>query len=126
MTVLDALIRTVKRQRAVRRGFIETPIEADPKPEKLDQAEAEICPFSEAQLRDVGAMTAEVVEIQEGTHFVGIRLPNGQRETAYCEYSAALKTGDELYITARERGRQRIHTILGLVPPDQRKKVTHE
>ena len=106
------------------KGFTETPIQEDPPQADRDQA-AQICTLSPAQLRDVQAQVAEVMEIQEGTHFVGIRLPDGRRETAYCEYSDRLKIGDELFVTVRQRGRQRTIKLLGLVAPD-RKEVTHE
>ena len=99
------------------KGFVEVPIEQDPPQEKLDQAEAEICPLSPAQLRDVGAVTAEVAELREGSHFIKLAYHIGnQKRTAeaFCTYSSALKAGDELYIMVKERGRQQTIIVLGL------------
>jgi len=99
-------------------GFVEIPLETDPRREKSDQAET--CMLSRRELQDLQAQVAEVMEIQEGTHFVGIRLPDGREETAYCNYSDRLRAGDELYVTVRQRGRQRTIKILGLVAPDRK------
>lgn len=102
-------------------GFREIPIE-DP-PREQDQA-AEICPLTEAQLRDAGAMTAEVTEIREGSHFIKLAYHIGnQKRTAeaFCTYASALKAGDELYIMVKERGRQQTIIILGLADrPEKR------
>ena len=100
-------------------GFREIPIEQDP-PRERDQAEKEICPLSPAQLRDIGAVTAEVVQITPETNYIKILLPDGKTETAFCGYASALSAGDRLYVLIRQRGRQTTTTILGLVPPDRK------
>lgn len=104
-------------------GFIEIPLSEEEPREKRDQAEKEICPFSEAQLRDIGAMTAEVKEVRPDSCFIELAYQIGQRRrvaTAFCTYAASLTAGDELVILVREVGAQQVINILGLKTRERR------
>ena len=108
-------------------GFVEVPLETDPKPEKLDQAETEICPLSPAQLRDVGAVIATVMEITSDSNFIKLAYYIGHRKrtaTGFCVYADKLVQGDMLYVLVRQIGQQQVINILGLVPPGQKEGNT--
>lgn len=104
-------------------GFIEIPI-AEEEPQEQPQVTApEVCSLSRRQLQDLGAVTAEVVELREGSHFIKLAYHIGnQKRTAeaFCTYADSLQTGDRLYVLVRERGRQQTIILLGLIPDQKR------
>lgn len=106
-----------------RDGFIETLLSEEEPQEQPQVTAPEVCSLSRRQLQDLGAVTAEVVEIREGSHFIKLAYHIGnQKRTAeaFCTYADSLQTGDRLYVLVRERGRQQTIILLGLIPDQKR------
>lgn len=78
-----------------------------------------VCTLSEIQMRDIGAVSATVVNTSPESSFIEIEADAPLGKTLHVEafdHTKTLKSGDKIIVTVRKHGHQTTTHILGREP----------